>query len=156
MGQGTSGTVFEGTRSNAGPSSRQGPQQPLEIKRIKRSDFKDVRDNLRRELEISEKVRHPRLLHALDILVTDGETYVVYPQMYMDLDDWCYKRRDSDEATVRRVMQFSNRILHRDLKPQNIMINVRNGNFDVRIGYFGTCQCMNPGKNLVEMRRRNF
>lgn len=98
--------------------------------------FEDYRRKFVREAKNLSKLRHPNIVNVLEAFETNNTCY--YVMEYMDggsLDELIAKRHGlSEEDTVKYSLQIasalafmhSNKMLHLDLKPKNIMMN--NGN----------------------------
>lgn len=98
--------------------------------------FEDYRRKFVREAKNLSKLRHPNIVNVLEAFEANNTCY--YVMEYMDggsLDELIAKRHGlSEEDTVKYSLQIasalafmhSNKMLHLDLKPKNIMMN--NGN----------------------------
>ncbi len=95
--------------------------------------FEDYRRKFVREAKNLSKLRHPNIVNMLEAFETNNTCY--YVMEYMDggsLDELIAKRHGlSEEDTVKYSLQIasalafmhSNKMLHLDLKPKNIMMN---------------------------------
>ncbi|GAB0095339.1 Serine/threonine-protein kinase fused [Sergentomyia squamirostris] len=124
IGEGSFGRVYKAVEKET--------QKCVALKRILRvgrsaSEIK----NLRREYEIQMKLRHPNIIRMLDSFETKKEIVVVTEFAECDLHRLLREGSIGEERT--RKLSFdlvsalyylhSHRILHRDLKPQNILID---------------------------------
>jgi negative regulator of the PHO system len=99
-----------------------------------------------REISLMKELNHPNILHLHDVIHTENKLVLVFEYCEQDLKrymDTHGVRGALDPATVRSFMYqllrgtaycHDNRVLHRDLKPQNLLIN-RKG--ELKIGDFG-------------------
>eukprot|EP01062_Namystynia_karyoxenos_P057934 TRINITY_DN4916_c0_g1_i1.p1 TRINITY_DN4916_c0_g1~~TRINITY_DN4916_c0_g1_i1.p1 ORF type:complete len:1200 (+),score=403.66 TRINITY_DN4916_c0_g1_i1:84-3683(+) len=104
--------------------------------------------NLRTEIEIMTKLNHENIIMLLDAFETRGEFVVVMEYAQGELfevleDDRCLPEpvvRDIAKQLVKALHYLhSNRIIHRDMKPQNILLG-RNGT--VKLCDFGFARAM--------------
>lgn len=88
-----------------------------------------------REISLMKELRHPNILRLYDVIHTETKLMLVFEFMDQDLKkymDQHGERGALDPYTVRNFMFqllrgtafcHENRVLHRDLKPQNLLIN---------------------------------
>lgn len=146
LGEGSFGQVYQSVRLS--------DNHPVAVKRIRIRNLGYV-IRLCRELEISQEVDNENVLVAVDVLVRDGSAYILFPVMDMSLHRLCHGLKINQEDSVREIMRqvfqavhylHSEGILHRDLKPGNILVNYEpesNGRppiFDVKICDFGAAR----------------
>lgn len=88
--------------------------------------------NLRQEIEILKSLRHESIILLLDSFETEHEFCVVTEFAQGELFEILEDDKSLPESEVRKVAQqltkalhylHSNRIIHRDMKPQNILIS---------------------------------
>ncbi|XP_026185072.1 serine/threonine-protein kinase 36 isoform X2 [Mastacembelus armatus] len=124
VGEGSFGRVYKGRRRFTG--------QVVALKfmpKVGRSE-KELR-NLKREIEIMRDLQHPNIVQLFDSFETDTEVVVVTEyaegQLFQVLED----DGKLPESQVREIAcqlvsalyyLHSHRILHRDMKPQNILL----------------------------------
>ncbi|XP_069763580.1 serine/threonine-protein kinase 36 [Narcine bancroftii] len=124
IGEGSFGRVYKGRRKFSG--------QVVALKfipKLGRSD-KELR-SLQREMEIMCLLRHPNIVQMLDSFQTDTEVVVVTEYAEGELfqileDDGSLPEDQVQEIATQLVSALhylhSHRVLHRDLKPQNVLI----------------------------------
>jgi len=124
IGEGSFGKVFKGRRHNTG--------QLVALKFIAKhgKTQKDIK-NLRQEICILRTLNHENIILMLDAFETEREFCVVTEYAQGELFDILQDDEHLPGAQVKKIaMQLvkalhylhSNRIIHRDMKPQNILI----------------------------------
>ena len=145
LGQGQFGTVSRGvdTQTNT----------PIAIKQLVKEEFEDeyLSLALKKEIEILRLIKCPYSTQLIDTFSTDDDIFVIMELCDSDLERELNKHRQGftlDE--VRKIMiqlnqvfyiMYTNKIMHRDLKLQNIFIKYtnppNNTEFDVKLGDYG-------------------
>jgi calcium/calmodulin-dependent serine protein kinase len=108
-------------------------------------------DDLKREATICHMLKHPHIVELLETYSSEGMLYMVFE--YMDGSDLCYEvvRRASSgfvysEAVASHYMRqileamrycHENDIVHRDIKPECILLATKENSAPVKLGGFG-------------------
>ncbi|CBI26553.3 unnamed protein product, partial [Vitis vinifera] len=149
VGEGSFGKVYKGRRKFTG--------QTVAMKFILKhgKSEKDIQ-NLRQEIEILRKLKHENIIEMLDSFETPQEFCVVTEFAQGELfeileDDKCLPE-EQVQAIAKQLVRalhylHSNRIIHRDMKPQNILIGA--GSI-VKLCDFGFARAMST--NTVVLR----
>ncbi|XP_077216571.1 kinase family with ARM repeat domain-containing protein isoform X2 [Tasmannia lanceolata] len=149
VGEGSFGKVYKGRRKYTG--------QTVAMKFILKhgKSEKDLQ-NLRQEIEILKKLKHENIIEMLDAFESPQEFCVVTEFAQGELfevleDDKCLPE-DLVQAIAKQLVRalhylHSNRIIHRDMKPQNILIGA--GSI-VKLCDFGFARAMST--NTVVLR----
>lgn len=97
-----------------------------------------------REISLMKELKHENILSLYDIIHTENKLMLVFEFMDKDLKKYMEVRNNQLEcATIKDFMHqllrgvafcHHNRILHRDLKPQNLLINA---NGQLKLADFG-------------------
>ncbi|NWW99532.1 STK36 kinase, partial [Caloenas nicobarica] len=124
IGEGSFGRVYKGRRKHSA--------QVVALKfipKVGRSQ-KELK-NLQREIEIMRGLHHPNIIQMLDSFETDKEVVVVTDyaegELFQILEDDGTLPEDQVQTIAAQLVSalyylHSHRILHRDMKPQNILL----------------------------------
>ncbi|KAK9887770.1 hypothetical protein WA026_000085 [Henosepilachna vigintioctopunctata] len=139
IGEGTYGVVYKGKNKKTG--------QLVALKKIRlESEDEGVPATALREISLLKELRHPNVVSLEDVLMEESRIYLIFEYLMMDLKkymDKIEKGKFMDPKLVKSYFyQLNNailfchqrRILHRDLKPQNLLIT-RDG--IIKVGDFG-------------------
>ncbi|XP_037025774.1 cyclin-dependent kinase 5 homolog isoform X3 [Bradysia coprophila] len=137
IGEGTYGTVFKGKNRDT-----------LEIVALKRvrldEDDEGVPSSALREICLLKELKHKNIVRLYDVLHSDKKLTLVFEHCDQDLKKYFDSLNgDIDMDVVKSFMYqllrglafcHSHNVLHRDLKPQNLLIN-KNG--ELKLADFG-------------------
>lgn len=149
IGEGSFGKVYKGRRKYT--------SRTVAMKFILKSgkSEKDIH-NLRQEIEILRKLKHENIIEMLDAFESPQEFCVVTEfaqgELFEVLEDDKSLPEEQVQAIARQLVRalyylHSNRIIHRDMKPQNILIGA--GSI-VKLCDFGFARAMSA--NTVVLR----
>jgi len=138
VGEGTYGVVYKAQDVNTGDT--------LALKKI-RLDAEDegIPSTAIREISLLKQLQHPNIVRLYDVILTDQKLTLVFEFLDQDLKKYLDSNGDRglDAPTTKsflwQLLQgishcHENRVLHRDLKPQNLLIN-RDG--ELKLADFG-------------------
>ncbi|KAI1231657.1 Cyclin-dependent kinase 1, partial [Lamprotornis superbus] len=124
IGEGTYGVVYKGRHKTTG--------QVVAMKKIRlESEEEGVPSTAIREISLLKELNHPNI----DVLMQDSRLYLVFEFLSMDLKKYLdsipsgqYLERSRVKSYLYQILQgivfcHSRRVLHRDLKPQNLLID---------------------------------
>jgi len=138
LGEGTYGVVYKARDVNTGDT--------LALKKI-RLDAEDegIPSTAIREISLLKQLQHPNIVRLYDVILTDQKLTLVFEFLDQDLKKYLDSFGDSglDAPTTKSFLWqllkgiyhcHENLVLHRDLKPQNLLIN-RDG--ELKLADFG-------------------
>ncbi|CAH9130572.1 unnamed protein product [Cuscuta epithymum] len=119
-----------------------------------------LKESLMSEIVILQKINHPNIIHLHDMIQDSGKVYIVLEYCRGgDLSMYIQQRNGKiPEATAKHFMQQlasglkvlrENNLIHRDLKPQNLLLSVNDDNAVLRIADFGFARSLQP-RGLAE------
>ncbi|KAK9450463.1 kinase-like domain-containing protein [Limtongia smithiae] len=127
LGEGTYATVYKGRNRATG--------ELVALKEISLDSEEGTPSTAIREISLMKELKHENLLSLYDVIHTENKLNLVFEYMDKDLKKYMDSRGDHgalDSATIKSFMFqllkgvafcHDNRVLHRDLKPQNLLIN---------------------------------
>ena len=147
IGRGSYANVWKATRFGATEGA---------VKEVLVSELSDkLVESLESEVSILKKVTHPNIVSLFDIYKRPGRMYLVLEYCGGgDLHSFLRRNQRLKEHTVRRFMSHLSSglgamrqlsLVHRDLKPQNLLLTSRDGTDAVlKIGDFGFARYIQP------------
>ncbi|KAI9321693.1 cyclin-dependent protein kinase phoss [Dichotomocladium elegans] len=148
LGEGTYATVYKGKSRLSG--------ELVALKEIHLDPEEGAPSTAIREISLMKELRHPNIVRLLDVIHTESKLILVFEFMDQDLKKFMDTAPRSappsntghhtsalDLPTIKSFMYqllkgiaycHENRVLHRDLKPQNLLISKRH---ELKLGDFG-------------------
>jgi serine/threonine protein kinase len=137
LGEGTYGTVYK--------AKVRGKSDIVAMKKIKvEAEDEGVPSTAIREISLLKELNHPTIVRLLEVIHAESKLYLVFEFLDQDLKKFMDSQPDGiDHMLIKSYMwqlltgiEFchAHRILHRDLKPQNLLID-QNGN--IKLADFG-------------------
>lgn len=141
LGEGTYGVVYKAQNKQTG--------EIVALKRIRLdNDDEGIPCTAVREISLLKELHHPNIVRLLDILHSEKKLTLVFEYLETDLKKWLDGRggpADQDDMpTIKSYLYqllqgvahcHSKMVLHRDLKPQNLLLQSRRG--ELKIADFG-------------------
>uniref|UniRef100_A0A8D3B819 Cyclin-dependent kinase 1 n=1 Tax=Scophthalmus maximus TaxID=52904 RepID=A0A8D3B819_SCOMX len=128
IGEGTYGVVYKGRHKATG--------QIVAMKKIRlESEEEGVPSTAVREVSLLQELKHPNVVRLLDVLMQESRLYLIFEFLSMDLKkylDSIPSGQYMDPMLVKSYLYqilegiffcHCRRVLHRDLKPQNLLID---------------------------------
>ncbi|KLJ05464.1 negative regulator-the PHO system protein [Blastomyces silverae] len=136
LGEGTYATVYKGRNRQTG--------EMVALKEIHLDSEEGTPSTAIREISLMKELKHENILSLYDIIHTENKLMLVFEFMDKDLKKYMEVRNNQlDYTTIKDFMHqllrgvafcHHNRVLHRDLKPQNLLINA---NGQLKLADFG-------------------
>jgi len=140
IGEGTYGVVFKGKNKKTG--------EIVAMKKIRlESEDEGVPSTAIREISLLKELQHPNIVCLQDVLMQEAKLYLIFEFLTMDLKKYMDTNIPKDGQMDPKLMKsytyqllqgllfcHQRRVLHRDLKPQNLLID-KNG--CIKIADFG-------------------
>ncbi|KEQ85834.1 Pkinase-domain-containing protein [Aureobasidium pullulans EXF-150] len=127
LGEGTYATVFKGRNRQTG--------EFVALKEIHLDSEEGTPSTAIREISLMKELKHENIVRLHDVIHTENKLMLVFEFMDKDLKKYMDSRGERgmlDPVTIKSFMHqllrgiafcHDNRVLHRDLKPQNLLIN---------------------------------
>lgn len=128
IGEGTYGVVYKGRNVVTG--------QIVAMKKIRlESEEEGIPSTAIREISLLKELKHPNIVSLEDVLMEENRLYLIFEFLSMDLKkymDSLPPEKPMDSELVRSYLYqitsailfcHRRRVLHRDLKPQNLLID---------------------------------
>ncbi|KAI9677965.1 MAG: negative regulator of the PHO system [Bathelium mastoideum] len=138
LGEGTYATVFKGRNRQTG--------EFVALKEIHLDSEEGTPSTAIREISLMKELKHENIVSLHDVIHTENKLMLVFEFMDRDLKKYMDSRGERgqlDTLTIKSFMHqllrgiafcHENRVLHRDLKPQNLLINNKG---QLKLGDFG-------------------
>ncbi|KAK6397020.1 negative regulator of the PHO system [Meristemomyces frigidus] len=143
LGEGTYATVFKGRNGKTGAF--------VALKEIHLDSEEGTPSTAIREISLMKELKHENIVNLYDVIHTENKLMLVFEYMDKDLKKYMdtyvsptgAPRGALDPVTIKSFMWqllrgiafcHDNRVLHRDLKPQNLLINSQG---QLKLGDFG-------------------
>ncbi|CAI2375189.1 unnamed protein product [Moneuplotes crassus] len=140
VGDGTYGVVYKAENTQTGDI--------VALKKIKLDvQNEGIPSTAIREIALLREIEHENIVQLLDVVSTETQLQLIFQYMDRDLKEFIEQKKTSgnkiDNLTIKSIMCqilrgvadcHAKRILHRDIKPQNILLNDEG---EVKIADFG-------------------
>ncbi|ESZ95100.1 negative regulator of the PHO system [Sclerotinia borealis F-4128] len=129
LGEGTYATVFKGRNRQTG--------ELVALKEIHLDSEEGTPSTAIREISLMKELKHENIVSLHDVIHTENKLMLVFEHMDKDLKKYMDTSGDRGALPPPTIKSFmhqllkgidfchQNRVLHRDLKPQNLLINMK-------------------------------
>ncbi|TGO09887.1 hypothetical protein BTUL_0151g00290 [Botrytis tulipae] len=129
LGEGTYATVFKGRNRQTG--------ELVALKEIHLDSEEGTPSTAIREISLMKELKHENIVSLHDVIHTENKLMLVFEHMDKDLKKYMDTAGDRGALPPPTIKSFmhqllkgidfchQNRVLHRDLKPQNLLINMK-------------------------------
>ncbi|ALC46702.1 maker207 [Drosophila busckii] len=143
IGEGTYGIVYKACNNQTG--------QDVALKKIRlEGESEGVPSTAMREISLLKNLKHKNVVQLFDVIISGNNLYMIFEYLNMDLKKLMDKKKDvfTPELIKSYMYQIfdalcfchTSRILHRDLKPQNLLVDTA-GN--IKLADFGLARAFN-------------
>ncbi|XP_017017432.1 cyclin-dependent kinase 2 [Drosophila kikkawai] len=143
IGEGTYGIVYK-ARSNA-------TGQDVALKKIRlEGETEGVPSTAIREISLLKNLKHKNVVQLFDVVISGNNLYMIFEYLNMDLKKLMDKKKDVFTPQLIKSYMYqifdalgfchTNRILHRDLKPQNLLVDTEG---KIKLADFGLARAFN-------------
>ncbi|CAK87965.1 unnamed protein product (macronuclear) [Paramecium tetraurelia] len=133
IGEGTYGLVYKARDNQTGDI--------VALKKI-RMDHEDegVPSTAIREISLLKEVQHPNIVPLKDVVYDESRLYLIFDFVDLDLKKYMESVPQLDRMQVKKFINqmiqalnycHQNRVIHRDLKPQNILVDIKQQNTQI-------------------------
>ncbi|CAD8144953.1 unnamed protein product [Paramecium octaurelia] len=133
IGEGTYGLVYKARDNQTG--------EIVALKKI-RMDHEDegVPSTAIREISLLKEVQHPNIVPLKDVVYDESRLYLIFDFVDLDLKKYMESVPQLDRMQVKKFIYqmlqalnycHQNRVIHRDLKPQNILVDIKQQNTQI-------------------------
>jgi serine/threonine protein kinase len=146
IGEGAYGSVYK-TYTIEDSEKPENERKYFVVKKMETKFFNEgINFSALREIKILKEIKHPNILELLDIFYDKTNLFLSYELLDLDLYHLIEDSKNIvlTESIIKGIMLqifkgmsvvHHNNVIHRDLKPQNILINIKEGL--VKIADFG-------------------
>lgn len=136
IGEGTYGVVYKAKNRASG--------ELVALKKIRlEAEDEGIPSTAIREISILKELQHPNIVRLHDVIHTEKKLTLVFEYLDQDLKKFLDTERELTGQVIKSLLHqllrgvsfcHDRRVLHRDLKPQNLLINKE---FELKLADFG-------------------
>ncbi len=140
IGEGTYGVVYKAKNRSTG--------ELVALKKIRlEAEDEGIPSTAIREISILKELQHPNIVRLHDVIHTEKKLTLVFEYLDMDLKKYLDLGENVIEGEKIQALLYQllrgisychdRRVLHRDLKPQNLLISTHNNVEELKLADFG-------------------
>lgn len=139
IGEGTYGTVFKAVTKLT--------SEIVALKRIKlEAEDEGVPSTAIREISLLKELEHNNIVRLIEVIHSESKLFLVFEYIDQDLKKFMDLHGPIPEENAKRILYqlfsgvefcHSHRVLHRDLKPQNLLIGMQGEHQVIKLADFG-------------------
>lgn len=146
LGKGAFGRVYEVEKDS----------KICAMKKIENEDYsrEGFEFSALREVDVLYRMKHPHILNCHEVKVNKDRIYVFMERAKYDVYEWVHETEPDDVEQFKRfayeilsglIYLHSNRIIHGDIKPENVLITQKD---HIKLADFGLMVHHYPGKKM--------
>ncbi|KAH8315993.1 hypothetical protein KR074_004642 [Drosophila pseudoananassae] len=143
IGEGTYGIVYKARSNSTG--------KDVALKKIRlEGSTEGVPSTAIREISLLKNLKHKNVVQLFDVVISGNNLYMIFEYLNMDLKKLMDRKKDVfTPVLIKSYMHqifdaidfcHTNRILHRDLKPQNLLVDTAGR---IKLADFGLARAFN-------------
>ncbi|XP_030371759.1 cyclin-dependent kinase 2 [Scaptodrosophila lebanonensis] len=143
IGEGTYGIVYKARSNQTG--------KDVALKKIRlEGETEGVPSTAIREISLLKQLKHKNVVQLYDVVISKNNLFMIFEYLNMDLKKLMDKKKEVFTPQLIKSYMYqifdalgfchTNRILHRDLKPQNLLVDT-SGN--IKLADFGLARAFN-------------
>eukprot|EP00898_Chlorokybus_atmophyticus_P007662 jgi/Chlat1/7898/Chrsp66S07205 len=147
IGAGSFATVWRGRHRVSG--------QVVAVKEMQLEKLnRKLQQSLESEIDILRRTQHPNIIRLLDIYKGPGRIFLILEYCAGgDMSKFIQRNKQVPESTARHFLQQlakglevlrANHLIHRDLKPQNLLLSENSHSATLKIADFGFARSLQP------------
>ncbi|RZC67539.1 hypothetical protein C5167_011223 [Papaver somniferum] len=150
--------VSEGSLSIIWKAEHKTSREEVILKQVFLSKLnKNLKDCLDCELNFLSSVKHPNIIHLIEVIQVEGCVFLVlefcsggnlasYIKQHGRVEEQVVKRFTQQLGAGLKVMH-AHHVIHRDLKPENVLLSTTETDAVIKISDFGLSRFIHPGEN---------
>ena len=157
LGQGASGKVYQ--------VHKDGMAYAIKTVKLCTLTSKDHQANILSEIAISKSLCHRNVIKFHDVFKTDIDLCILFEYCnFYNLTRYINTNNISENEAIDILKQicegyvylYNTKIMHRDMKTDNVLLHKENDKIIVKIADFGLSKCMSSSSIMTEQKTKSF